>query len=223
MKEKSPHATIITRDTVYRIYDEIRERVEARLRHFSAIWEHGADEDIFCELVFCLLTPQSSAHRCGRAVDILLRKNLIFNGCADDICAELNIVRFKNKKSQFIVEARDLFTENGKIVIKDTLLRQGDVFTIRQWLAKNVRGIGYKEASHFLRNIGFGASLAILDRHILKNLHLLGVTDAPPGNLTPQRYLEIERTMAQFSAAIGIPLSHLDFILWYREAGDVFK
>jgi N-glycosylase/DNA lyase len=111
----------------------------------------------------------------------------------------------------------------GRIAIKELLARQGDVFNRREWLVRHVKGMGYKEASHFLRNTGDGARLAILDRHILKNLEILGVTGSIPGSLTRNRYLEIEDSMREFSAAIGIPMDHLDFVLWFKEAGSVFK
>ena len=84
-------------------------------------------------------------------------------------------------------------------------------------------GIGYKEASHFLRNIGYGEDIAILDRHILKNLKLLNVISDIPASLSKKQYLLIEKKMKQFSKKINISLSHLDLLLWYREAGEVFK
>ena len=87
----------------------------------------------------------------------------------------------------------------------------------------NIKGLGYKEASHFLRNIGLGGDLAILDRHILKNLALLGVIDEVPASPSKKMYLEIEKKMIDFSREAKIPMSHLDLLLWYKEAGEVFK
>ncbi len=83
--------------------------------------------------------------------------------------------------------------------------------------------MGYKEASHFLRNIGLGEDLAILDRHILKNLALLGVIEEVPSSPTKRIYLEIEKKMTAFSGQAGIPMGELDLLLWYKEAGEVFK
>ena len=68
-----------------------------------------------------------------------------------------------------------------------------------------------------------GSQLAILDRHILKNLKLLGVIHEVPKSLTRSRYLEIETKMANFADEIGIPLDHLDLLLWYNETGEVLK
>jgi len=83
--------------------------------------------------------------------------------------------------------------------------------------------MGYKEASHFLRNIGLGKDMAILDRHILKNLKAFGVINDIPRALSRKKYLEIEEKMRKFSHEIGIPISHLDLLFWSRQTGEIFK
>jgi N-glycosylase/DNA lyase len=74
-----------------------------------------------------------------------------------------------------------------------------------------------------LRNIGFGEKISILDRHILKNLNLLGVTEEIPESLSRAKYVQIEKNMAEFAKKSNIPLSHLDLLLWYKETGEIFK
>ena len=96
-------------------------------------------------------------------------------------------------------------------------------FEAREWLVRDVKGIGYKEAGHFLRNIGFDQDLAILDRHILKNLKRLGVIDGVPDSLTKRQYLATETKMKELSEAVHIPMSHLDFVLWYKETREILK
>ena len=123
------------------------------------------------------------------------------------------------------VEAREKFSENGEIIFKDIIekkLKDGVIIT-RDWIVKHIKGIGYKEAGHFLRNIGFGEEVAILDRHILKNLKRFEVIEEIPPSITPKIYHEIEEKMVAFSAKINIPMDHLDFLFWYNEAGEVFK
>ncbi|HDD57123.1 MAG TPA: hypothetical protein ENF43_01225 [Thermoplasmatales archaeon] len=136
---------------------------------------------------------------------------------------ELKGVRFKKNKAKYIIEARKTFTRENEIRIKSVISSFSDSKKAREWLVKNVKGMGYKEASHFLRNIGFGEDLAILDRHILKNLRLLGVIEDIPKTLTKKRYMEIENKMRKFSRKIGIPLSHLDLLFWSKETGEIFK
>jgi N-glycosylase/DNA lyase len=210
-------------EEIRRTHKKILGEIEERLRRFARIWETGSDEDLFCELVFCLLTPQSSAVRCSRAVDVLKNKGLILGGACGDISGELNIVRFRNNKARYIVDARALFSKNGDVRVREAIESRGDAESRREWLAGNVMGMGYKEASHFLRNIGIGEGLAILDRHILKNLVRFGVIDEIPSSMSAARYVLIEGRMREFSRAMRIPLSHLDFVLWYRETGMVFK
>ncbi len=204
------------------IYKDIKDRIESRLEDFKEIGEKGSDEEIFEELVFCLLTPQSKAKVCLEAVNNLKKKNLILKGKEDKIANELKGVRFKFNKSRYIVEARKTFTNKGKMDIKN-VIESMDVFELREYLVRNVKGMGWKEASHFLRNIGKGDDIAILDRHILKNLVKLGVINEIPKTLTKKKYLEIENKMRKFSNQINIPLSHLDLVLWYKEAGDIIK
>jgi len=205
------------------IHRAIRSDVERRLENFKTVWREGSDEDIFCELVFCLFTPQSSAYRCWDAVERLKSKDLIFCGCSDEISGHINTVRFRNNKARYLVRAREFFTVDGNMRIKSILSSNTDPVERRRFLVENVRGMGWKEASHFLRNTGFGEDLAILDRHVLKNLAALGVIPRIPPSLTAKRYLEIEAAMRTFARKVRIPLAHLDFVLWYREAGSVFK
>jgi N-glycosylase/DNA lyase len=200
------------------IYSTIKDKIQSRLNEFRQTGRTGNNEEIFAELVFCILTPQSKAKSCWEAVENLVEKNLLFKGNKDRIAKELFGVRFKNNKSRYIVEARRNFADASNL-FRDSK----DIYKKREWLVQNVKGIGYKEASHFLRNIGLGENLAILDRHILKNLKLLKVIDEIPKVLSKKKYLEIEEKMRKFSEKINIPLNHLDLVLWYKEVGEVFK
>ena len=203
-----------------KIYFLKKHEICLRLEEFKKIW-HEDDERIFVELAFCLLTPQSKARICWDAVLNLLKKNLLFKGDVYQVSKNLD-VRFKNNKARYIVEARKFFKENGKIGIKSKLKGFNNIFELRDWLVQNVKGMGYKEASHFLRNIGLGENLAILDRHILKNLKSFKVIKEIP-ILSRKRYYEVENKMIKFANKIGIPMGHLDLLLWYKETGEVFK
>lgn len=202
------------------LYAPIRGQIDARLEDFRQIWEKASDEELFIELVFCLLTPQSKAKTCWKAVQRLNRKGMISEGEPCQIREELFGVRFNRRKADYISLAKKTFSTRS---LRATLNEFGSPFEARVWLVDNVLGLGYKEASHFLRNIGLGEDLAILDRHILKNLVLLGVIREIPSTLSRKAYLEIERKMTEFSKEAGIPMGSLDLLLWYKEAGEVFK
>ena len=205
------------------LYRSILPEITTRLREFEHIWKKGNEEEIFTELVFCILTPQSKARVCWKSVLGLREKGLLLSGEAHEIAEEIFRVRFKNNKSRYIVEARSLLKENSGVSLRSRINGFADVFSARSWLVTNVKGIGYKESSHFLRNIGKGVDLAILDRHILRNLERFGVIDGIPKALTEKKYLEIEKRMTAFSERMEIPMHHLDLLLWYKEAGEVFK
>ena len=205
------------------LYEMRKSDIERRLKEFKELFENSNDDRIFAELIFCLLTPQSKAKICWKAVENLMEKDLLIHGSYEQVLRELKGVRFKKNKAKYIIEARKTFTRENEIRIKSVISSFSDSKKAREWLVKNVKGMGYKEASHFLRNIGFGEDLAILDRHILKNLRLLGVIEDIPKTLTKKRYMEIENKMREFSRDIGIPLSHLDLLFWSKEKGEIFK
>ena len=210
----------LTVEELMQLYNPIKPQIEARLMDFRHIWETASDEDLFRELVFCLLTPQSKAKTCWKAVQRLDRKCMIAEAMPAQISEELVGVRFNLRKGEYICLARNMFSARS---LRATLAEFAEPLAARVWLVENVKGLGYKEASHFLRNIGLGEDLAILDRHILKNLVLLGVIKEVPTSPTKRIYLEIERKMTAFSKDSKIPMGHLDLLLWYKEAGEVFK
>lgn len=204
-------------------YASMKDASQARLADFEKVFEEGSEEDIFKELVFCLFTPQSKALSCWGAVEDLTERDLIIKGRADEIAETIPCVRFRNNKARYLVRAREMFTQDGRINVKSKLEGFKDPTDTREWLVKNVKGMGYKEASHFLRNIGKGKDLAILDRHILKNLVLLGVIEEVPASISKNKYLEIEERMANFAREVGIPMSHMDILFWHNETGEIFK
>lgn len=204
-------------------YNSIRSNIEKRLLEFGKIWKEGTGEDIFYELMFCLMTPQSRAELCWASVLKVRERNILKVKKSEEILDDMKGVRFKFKKSGYILEARDRFFVNGNFNIKEIISGYSDVSKLRDWLVSEIKGIGLKEAGHFLRNIGFGKEIAILDRHILKNLKKYSVIDDYPASLSRGEYFEIEKRMLEFSENIGIPPDHLDLLFWFREAGKIFK
>ncbi|MDY6894344.1 MAG: DNA lyase, partial [Thermotogota bacterium] len=93
----------------------------------------------------------------------------------------------------------------------------------RRSLVENIKGIGWKEASHFLRNVG-KEDVAILDKHILriiKDYNL--VKEIPKPSWTEKKYTKLENQLRAFSQMIGEPLGKLDLYLWYMETGQIDK
>jgi N-glycosylase/DNA lyase len=206
----------------YRGVEELRaefasrhEAIRARLEDFAAV----KPEEHFFELVYCLLTPQSSAVNAGKAV-ALLRARGICSDC-NELAALLHqdefYIRFHNTKARHILAAQETFSEIAKQIAGEQ-----DAPRLREWLVLNVKGLGWKEASHFLRNIGH-RNLAILDRHILRNLKRHQVIRSLPGSLSRKQYNAIEQHFARFAETIGISMDELDLLFWSRETGEILK
>lgn len=192
-------------------YNKKKKIIKKRLKEFSQ------NKDFFYELCFCLLTPQSNAKKCWEGVKVL--KNLDFYNKSVKISKLRSVLktktRFYKNKSKYLVELKrkyNFINENIKEKKKE----------LREFLVKNVKGLGYKEASHFLRNIGF-RNLGILDRHILNVLLELKVINEIPKNLNKSKYFQIENKFYQFSSKIGIPMDELDLLFWSMKTGVVFK
>jgi N-glycosylase/DNA lyase len=203
-------------------YARQRQDIAARLAHFEKVGKKGGRR-LFEELSFCLLTPQSKARSCDAAVSELKEMKLLFSGDAASIARVLaKRTRFHNNKARYLVEAREKFAANDFASLTHATF-SGTERHAREYFLREVKGLGLKEASHYLRNVGRGGTLAILDRHILKNLAKEGVISRVPASLTEKRYLEIEKEMEKFCAHTGIPLAHLDLLFWAEETGEIFK
>jgi len=205
-------------------YKKLYEEINSKLELFSNVWKNSSEKELFMEIAFCILTPQSKAKNAWEAIKILSNDDLLFKGKADEFKEILNIVRFKNRKSEYLVLLREFFTDQkGNINVRGKLGSMVNIIEKREWLVNNIKGIGMKEASHILRNIGFGDEITILDRHILKNLLKYNVIDEIPKSITKKIYIEIEDKMKLFSEKVKIPLNAMDMVLWHSETGEIFK
>jgi len=198
-------------------YNLKRAEIKKRIFEFEEVWRKS-DGRIFAELCFCICTPQSKAKRCWDAISKLYEADMLLKGTSYEIAPVLKKfgVRFYRTKARRIVEARKYLPIKEKIKLMN-------LNWSRTWLVKHIKGLGYKEASHFLRNIGVGERFAILDRHIMRNLIRFKIIKELPKTITKKRYLEIEEQMKQFAKKSRIPLCELDLLFWSMETGSVFK
>ncbi len=198
------------------LYQERKEAIQNRLEEFRSV----SPNDYFYELVYCLLTPQSSARNAAAVVKILLANNFqhhTFN--PESILRDKeHYIRFHRTKSNHLLLLKEQFSE-----IQSILLQQHPASETREWLVKNVKGLGYKEATHFLRNIGQNGELAILDRHILRNLKRYGAIRTIPETISRKAYFRIERRFQRFALITGIPINEMDLLFWSFETGEILK
>jgi len=204
-----------------RFTTERRGDIRQRLEEFRHVLDRDEIE-VFAELSFCILTPQSAARTCWNAVLKLQEKHLLAKAGPAEIGEYLHEVRFYENKAKYIVQARNQFTKDG-LHLKEHIRSFYNPFELREWFVENVKGLGYKEASHFLRNIGHGEEFAILDRHILRNIKKFGIVEEIPTSLTRKKYLDIEERLRHFSKEIDISIADLDLLFWSKETGWIFK
>lgn len=207
---------------LFKHYELFKDEILNRLKDFDYIWENGTEKNLFAELCFCLCTPQSSAKLADKAILRLKKNDVLFYGSHSQIRECMVGVRFPNNKSEYIFQARRIF-KDGKSFFVRKFIDLSNPERTRDWLVENVKGMGYKEASHFLRNIGLGRELAILDKHILKNMKELGIIESIPKTLTKRIYLDFEDKVRVFSSETGISMAELDLVFWSNETGEVFK
>ncbi|RLG70807.1 MAG: N-glycosylase [Methanobacteriota archaeon] len=191
----------------------VGEMVATRISEFKE--KSGTTSDkIFEELCFCILTANFSAERSMRIQEELGKGFLVLDEKALEAKLRKLGHRYPRTRAKYIVEARKH---------RDTLKRFVDSGgeELREWLVRNVKGLGYKEASHFLRNIGH-KNLAIIDFHILNILEKEGIIERP-GVLTKKRYLEVENILRKIAEKTGVSLAELDLYLWYIETGKILK
>lgn len=192
-------------------YNSKKKEIKLRLNKFNSLSEVEQQK----EFLFCILTPQSNAQKCWEAVEQISKNP---HSDKESIRTILKSkTRFHNNKTKYILEAKSAWNN-----IKQNLSKI-NTKELRNWLANNVKGYGLKEASHFLRNIGkSNNNLAILDRHILKNLKahaIIGDTKIK----SKKDYLEKEQKYLDFAKSINIPADELDLLFWSRENGEIFK
>ncbi|MGE0104575.1 MAG: hypothetical protein AB7H86_12995 [Blastocatellales bacterium] len=201
-----------------------RPAIRARLDEFAAILREADDERLFEELVYCIFTAGASA-RMGISSVERVRGHL--GRCTQRRLAGLltGAHRFPNARSRYIVHTRKYLRDDCGLRLRDKLGSfGGDAEARRDFFAANpgIMGIGYKEASHYLRNIGF-IGYAILDKHILNTLHEFGIVDSPRPPANKKKYLEVERDMRKFAADIRIDFDELDLLLWSNKTGEILK
>jgi len=162
------------------------------------------------------MTANCSAERCIEVHEIIDDGFLTLS--EEQLAREFkeNKYRFPNIRAKYILEARK-HKEDLYIMIKDNM----GTNELREWIVKNIKGLGYKEASHFLRNIGY-TDYAIIDFHIIDTLVNFKIIEKPK-TLTKKKYLEIENILRTIGKKLNLNLDELDLFLWYFETGKVLK
>jgi len=198
---------------LWRAHQEKKSDIKKRLKEFRLIGGKKPD-DLFLELCFCLCTPMSKAERVMQVINSD-NKNLLLQGDKVKIAKSLKgFARFHNNKAGYIVEARE------KLGLLSKLPKDG--LEARSFLMQNFKGLGLKEAAHFLRNIGY-KDMAILDRHIINCLYDLKALKSNNKPGSKKQYDKLAEKFKNFSQKTGISLDELDLLFWSSRTGKILK
>ncbi|MGC8970980.1 MAG: N-glycosylase/DNA lyase [bacterium] len=198
------------------IEDRAKPLVDERIHQFKRLGSYGSEEELFSELSFCVLTANWSAIGGIKAQEKIGTLGFIEYSQEElsQILSELGH-RFPNKRAEFIVKNRGLLGKLRKFISLPST-------EARKELVKSAKGIGWKESSHFLRNVG-NLDVGILDRHILRVLKVVRLIDTIPKNWTEKRYLLIEERFKELSYRFGRLPGETDLYIWYLVKGKVEK
>jgi len=196
---------------------KIKQSVDIRTSQFKRLGKSSNPDKIFSELSFCILTANYNAARTIRIQKEINKENGFSTMTKRQLAGRLMGLgyRFPNTRADYIINAR---RDLQKIMYS---LKKLKGYELRDWLVKNVKGLGYKEASHFLRNIGY-VDYAIIDFHIIDMLVKYGLIDRY-NTITKKTYLEIENVLREIAIRTKLNLAELDLYLWYMETGKILK
>ena len=201
-------------DLKHLIDSEVKNQINTRINEFTKIGRSNVDT-IFKELCFCILTANFNAERSIK-IQREINNGFLFLS-EEELSDKLKKLghRYPKSRAKYIVNAREYKN------LLEKVLKSHNEKEIREWLVENIKGVGYKEASHFLRNIGF-KNLAIIDFHIVDLLSRYNLI-VKPKSLSKRKYLEIEGLLRKIAGKVGVSLAELDLYLWYMETGKVLK
>ncbi len=211
-------------DELQNSYREKRAAIRARLAEFEAIGREGDDARLFEELVYCIFTAGASARMGLNSVE-RIRPHLLKATHPRLNRLLIGAHRYPRARSGYVVHTRSYLKRDCGLQLRERLESFGDDAEARRdFFARNpgIKGIGYKEASHYLRNIGY-RGYAILDKHILRALRDCSVIDSPHPPATKKKYLAVEEQMRKFADDIKINFDELDLLLWSNKTGEILK
>ena len=213
----------LTVDKVIRAHRERRDEIQSRLSEFDAVWKEGSDARLWEEMVFCFFTGGCSAKMGLRSIEAV--RPLLAEGSQPEIASALSGVhRYPNARAHYVYASRSFLQEHCNLELRRKLDSFDCSLARRDWLVKEkgIKGLGYKEASHFLRNIGL-KGYAILDKHVLKCLAELKIIESPKPPNTRSRYLTVENKLRDLTNRTKIDFDEMDLVLWSMKTGQILK
>ena len=199
------------------LYEFRKEEIRSRLLEFKETFQKANDLGIFHELSFCILSSGVGPRIAGQCMSAIGKE--LIDGKENELLGRIGAIhKYAENASRYIVFTREYLKEEHGFLLKSLVSSFEDSVERRDFFAKNpgIKGLGYMQASHFLRNLGF-SGYAILDRNNLAALFELGITSEAKYPLSKKRYVETENLMTDCAQKLGMSLDEFDLLLWSRK------
>jgi N-glycosylase/DNA lyase len=221
--------TTLAPDVLMQTVKLIAAEVEARTRSKEQC--HREERDLWIELSCCILSSQVPYSMAVAAAGRLDGEGILYASeqpnsrtiewkIANILSKPLDVggrsrrYRFPNARAAQIANAcAEIRLEST--TISQLLKSQEDVVLLRKWLVERISGLGPKQASMFLRNVGISYQVAVIDRHVLTYMK---VTELCSDSLqAPTRLSEYEKLECQLrlhAHDMGYAVGILDWAIW---------
>jgi N-glycosylase/DNA lyase len=182
--------------------------------------EERRPEEIWKQKVFCVLSSQVSAQKASTITGQIVKSVPFFDNSLtlskiEEACFNFlsNGVGYRFPKSRARQISLCWFPFSQiKDEYQDYVRSFDSEEEARDQIVATFPGIGIKQASMFLRNIGASKNLAVIDVHVLFYLKACHGWEAD--QLTPKKYLMAEEILREDSSSYGLDLNVFDVIVW---------
>jgi N-glycosylase/DNA lyase len=201
----------------------------------SKKWNDMSEEELWRELCLCILSSNlpyemaqsSTSHLANKGylnltwiVKTRNSQKLIANELSKPIYLPRRVdgsfrkYRFPNQRAKDIYRTASLVASKRNW-LKQLLQTPDSEREVRNALVRHLSGVGLKQASHFLRNIGYSKRLAIIDSHVVSFLEGIGaVSDKNLKTITRKAYIELEGLLEKICDKHGLDLAVFDMAIW---------
>lgn len=222
--------------SIFKLHDTVlKVSTEAKLI-YPSIPVVRDESKLLSELVLCILSSQEK-YEVALAAIRELKKEKVFDNPKPNIAIGvikdkinnilqkpfefeidnkqyLRRLRFYSKKAQYIISTIENIYSND-LTIKKILLMGNCTNETRKTIISYSSGLGPKQASMFLRNIGYYTEYAVLDKHIIDYMRLMGLTTESKSSFSNiALYQQVEKKLKTFAESLNINLLHLDLAIW---------
>ena len=205
------------------ICKEIEKRVSLREPKLE-------DTCLWYELSCCLLSSQVpyalaiEAANTISSAQVLLDANISNSNRTNELKKILNTplqidgkyrkYRFPNSRAEQLSNSCAAIRSESNC-IKSHIQSFNNPRDLRTWFVNNAPGIGPKQASMFIRNICHSYELAIMDRHVIEYMRLMGLYKRKSNSISSlSDYNTQEKVISKHATERGYPIGILDWAIW---------